>query len=308
MDRFAKIKIFVVYCLRNKKNGKRYIGKSSGYGDARTAARKRFAQHIANSSSDLEYALYRALRKYGHANFKLTVLSTHNTDRAALDAEVVAIAKHRTLIYLENSRGYNMTRGGDGVSGGQHSTATKAVMSARKKELFSDPDFRAAHARRLREANQNEEIRARKKAARDKMGRDPKYLAANAAHCAKVAADPVIKKKISASLKIWYADPANAVQRQRNKERIVANLRRPEVIEKNKLAVRALHKDPAYRAKMAAHRATPEYKARQAAATAKREADPAYRAKHRAAVIRRNADPAYQAAYRASVERRKNTQ
>lgn len=106
MDRIAKIKIFVVYCLRNRKTGHRYIGKTSGRCVARTAARKRFAQHIASAATDRAYTLGNAIHVFGHANFSVRVLSVHKTETAAFEAEQRSIARYKTCV-----DGYNMVSG-----------------------------------------------------------------------------------------------------------------------------------------------------------------------------------------------------
>lgn len=101
-----------VYIIKNKVNGKVYIGKTS----TRTVE-ERFLQHI-NDSKKKKYQskrlLYAAMKKYGIDNFCVEELEGGLTDDEACKQEVYYINKYRSFVKFDDCNGYNMTPGGDG--------------------------------------------------------------------------------------------------------------------------------------------------------------------------------------------------
>lgn len=103
-----------IYIIRNKINGKCYIGQS-------IYLKKRLYKHITLSDSKYyDSPLYRALKKYGIGNFEFDILETLDTSnfqeaKKQLDIwEKEYIKKYNS--YAPN--GYNQTLGGDaGVIG-----------------------------------------------------------------------------------------------------------------------------------------------------------------------------------------------
>ena len=113
-------KKFYVYCFINNKNGKMYIGKTKDI-------QKRCNEHkIADGKCP---AFHNAINKYGMDSFEFIVLNKYNTEKESLDAETYYISK-----YNSNTRefGYNLTDGGDGISGFKHSEESKTRMSISK--------------------------------------------------------------------------------------------------------------------------------------------------------------------------------
>lgn len=106
-----------VYLIRNKVNNKCYIGKSY-------TIFKRIREHINNSqnhnSNDYNYALSKAIRKYGLDNFEWKIIykikadDFSNADELLSKKEMQAIKAFNSYINQENSCGYNETHGGDG--------------------------------------------------------------------------------------------------------------------------------------------------------------------------------------------------
>lgn len=99
-----------VYLLRNKINGKCYIGQA-------VKLRKRLLHHINNLEHDrYDAPIYRALKKYGLENFELKILRTWHDALSARtkwemdQAEKLFIQEYNS--YAPN--GYNQTLGGDG--------------------------------------------------------------------------------------------------------------------------------------------------------------------------------------------------
>lgn len=123
--------IGTVYCFINNVNNKLYIGETvkSSYND-------RINEHHKNSVTVDNY-FYKAIRKYGWENFSVIVLFQtspyeNNDENKKLlnnivnEKEIYYINKYDTT---NPSKGYNLTKGGDGVVGYKFSEESKAKMS-----------------------------------------------------------------------------------------------------------------------------------------------------------------------------------
>lgn len=108
-----------IYCIRNKINNKRYVGRSFNI-------EKRLYDHfrIATSQSDLEqhkWKLYKAIKKYGTENFDTFILETIEDLEKQKEREVYWVS------YFDSYKnGYNSTPGGDHFSSKNHSPEVEA--------------------------------------------------------------------------------------------------------------------------------------------------------------------------------------
>lgn len=93
-----------IYKIENKITKKVYIGQS-------TDIEKRWKDHINNyKTSRYNYAIYRAMNKYGIENFSFEILEE-------CDINQLSIREKYWIQYFDSyNNGYNMTVGGDGVS------------------------------------------------------------------------------------------------------------------------------------------------------------------------------------------------
>ncbi len=108
----------IVYLVKNKMNGKGYVGQT------RRALNERWAEHVHNAlQMKKEMPIYAAIRKHGADNFEVTVLQECMSDVELNAAEMEWIAKLGTF-----SNGYNATRGGFGISGYRHTEDAKRRM------------------------------------------------------------------------------------------------------------------------------------------------------------------------------------
>lgn len=96
-----------IYCLENKRNGKQYIGKT------RLSVARRWWKHQKDARLGAEWAISRAIRKYGAQSFKVTIIATATTEKQANTLEKKFIALRKTY---KPAYGYNLTFGGDGIS------------------------------------------------------------------------------------------------------------------------------------------------------------------------------------------------
>ena len=107
-----------IYYIRNKVNGKMYIGKTNNY-------EKRRYQHF-NLPKNKFSILAKAFNKYGKDNFEMCPIVTFQAINNDILNHVLSwletyyIKKYNTL-----EHGYNMTKGGEGTSGYSHREETK---------------------------------------------------------------------------------------------------------------------------------------------------------------------------------------
>lgn len=93
---------YKLYVIRNKRNGKEYVGITI------SALEHRFNGHVANAKRGVRSKLYNAIRHYGRAAFVIELIRSDATDFAELQQQEVAeIAARGTL-----TRGYNVAKGG----------------------------------------------------------------------------------------------------------------------------------------------------------------------------------------------------
>lgn len=98
-------KIPYIYQIRNKANGKSYVGKTL------KTVEIRWKEHCAEALKERhkDRPLYRAIRKYGVDNFELSILEEVTNVNTINDREVYWIDALGTF-----RNGYNATKGGNG--------------------------------------------------------------------------------------------------------------------------------------------------------------------------------------------------
>jgi group I intron endonuclease len=98
-----------IYKFTNKNNGKVYIGKTV----QDPYERKR--QHCKDAENGSNTVLHKSLRKYGVEAFEFEIIATAQSDSELSDLEINLIADHDCCVLDGADKGYNMTRGGDGI-------------------------------------------------------------------------------------------------------------------------------------------------------------------------------------------------
>lgn len=148
---------YVIYCFKNKVNGKVYIGQTI------KSLRKRVIQHMTNSrpttKSHKSY-FHHALNKYGIDNFDLIVLERCVSQKELDERERYWIAYYNST---NKQYGYNIESGGNNgkkikpftdshkkalikANLGKHrSDETKSQLSKIHKEKWKDAEFRSKH-------------------------------------------------------------------------------------------------------------------------------------------------------------------
>lgn len=112
--------MFFCYKITNLINRKVYIGKTN----------RPHARWIEHRTRVKNYPLSNAIKKYGISNFSFKIIAISESESAINKAESLYIKLHRSNINIYGkSFGYNLTDGGEGISGWKHSPATLQRMS-----------------------------------------------------------------------------------------------------------------------------------------------------------------------------------
>lgn len=132
-----KQKVYYIYLYQNKINNKIYIGKTCNL--AKRATHHKLVAKYGKEKYKNSYSYFqKAINKYGIDNFSYDVIEQFDVEQEALEAEKFWIQYFRSW---EHTMGYNITMGGDGVSGFKHSKETKEhlseIMIGRKRTLQS---------------------------------------------------------------------------------------------------------------------------------------------------------------------------
>jgi hypothetical protein len=101
--------IYSIYRLTNLVNGKVYIGKT------KRDPHQRYSAHLQDAVKGSPFVLHIAIRKHGPENFKFEVIFNTFEENDLNTFERDFIAEHDCCILDGYERGYNMTRGGDGL-------------------------------------------------------------------------------------------------------------------------------------------------------------------------------------------------
>ncbi len=111
-----------LYVVENVKNGKLYVGITV------RPIEDRWRTHVERAKKGSKLALHSAIMKHGDNAFCLRLVDTFDTWTEACHAECAMIKKLST-----NTSGYNMTLGGDGVVGYNHTIDTRVRISRKLK-------------------------------------------------------------------------------------------------------------------------------------------------------------------------------
>lgn len=113
----------IIYMAENRTNGKSYVGQTVG------SLRRRKQEHIncsLNNNDNLYF--HNAIKKHGVGAFDWTVLDRCDNTKDLSKLEIYCIKLYDTF-----EKGYNLTCGGGGSLGFNHSEESKLRMSLAKK-------------------------------------------------------------------------------------------------------------------------------------------------------------------------------
>ena len=127
----------IIYYIKNKLNGKGYVGQHCGNSDSRWKQHLRESLQLENPKP-----LYSSIRKYGVDNFSYEVLEEVPIELGQKFLDIAEISWiHKKNTYIGNKQGYNLTLGGGG--GVREFCSTKGEGKAQYKwgQYSTDGDF-----------------------------------------------------------------------------------------------------------------------------------------------------------------------
>ena len=116
-------KQFCVYVIHNIINNKLYVGKAQN-----VKARWRGHIYCARGNGEPQFAIHRAIAKYGVNNFEFSIVQKFDNGDDCLKAEIYWIEYFKSR---ESAFGYNLTTGGEGVPGRVVSEKTRELIRAK---------------------------------------------------------------------------------------------------------------------------------------------------------------------------------
>lgn len=109
-----------IYMVTNSISGKRYVGKTT------TSVEERWKAHVSESHRNLSNsALHKAIQKYGQEAFVVSVVLRNIPVELLNHYEQLVIKRLKTRA----PQGYNLTDGGDGITGYHHTPEMRRHLS-----------------------------------------------------------------------------------------------------------------------------------------------------------------------------------
>lgn len=112
-------KLFHVYVIKNNKNTKMYVGKTSGRALNRWNKHLKIAEGKGSYSKYTKYPIHLAISKHSSDNFSFSVLESFVTEDEAYAAEIMYIQKFDAI-----KNGYNIANGGKSGGSGDESNVS----------------------------------------------------------------------------------------------------------------------------------------------------------------------------------------
>lgn len=139
------------------------------------SAEHRFYDHVRYSNYDSKTLICKALKKYGKENFELSELETCNSHKELTIAEIKWIAELKTYVGDKDSHGYNLTRGGEGMTGFKHSEQSLQKMSETHKGRKASEETKLKRSKSMMGKNTGKKrsLETRKKQSDLKKGKKP---------------------------------------------------------------------------------------------------------------------------------------
>jgi len=169
MGKIIKDRECIVYMATSKTSGKSYVGVTS------KGIHRRKLEHFWDASVGSSLYFHKAIRKYGREDFKWETLVSSSNWRDALVLEIFFIREFQTF----KTKGYNLTKGGEGLLGHIHSVETRNKMSVSSKANIPNME-RLSNLAKLRKGSTHSNE------TREKMSRAHKGVSLSEEHCKRI--------------------------------------------------------------------------------------------------------------------------
>jgi|APCry1669189883_1035261.scaffolds.fasta_scaffold18052_2 group I intron endonuclease len=133
------MKIYSIYKVTNKTNGKTYIGFDSNW------PTRKYQHKNRAKKGTIKYRLYLAINKYGWNNFEWSIIYQSKE----LEHTLKVMEPYFIMEYNSMASGYNMTLGGDGTPGHLRDPKIAKEHSKRMKKHFENPENRIKVGERM---------------------------------------------------------------------------------------------------------------------------------------------------------------
>jgi hypothetical protein len=253
-----------IYLVTNLVSGRKYVGLTKGID-------KRWGEHKSAARTGSPYPLHRAMRKHGAQNFRVTCLEVvDGTHGDLLAAEVRQITSHDCVA----PKGYNLTRGGEGVDLSVPGVYERMIAGARKRS--ANPEWQKNVVEAAKRRANDPDCQAKLRSGVRKRTADPCWQKNVAEGARKRSSEPGFRDACSRGAQRRLSSPE---WREANLKQLAAQHADPEWQAANKAGLRKAQAVASARAKARDAHLPPEDQARRAK---RREIDRLYQARKRA--------------------------
>jgi len=188
----------IIYKVINRINGKCYIGQTI------QILEERKNQHLHNY---IKTYFHNALKKYGEDNFDWEIIEKCDSKNELDEMEFHYIKQYNSHIF---EGGYNLTWGGEGITGYKHSDETKTKIGNKSKQTWNN---------RNNNNNNLEEYKTKISIANIKRYEDPKEREKLSMAQKKRYEDPKEREKTGTAIqKVWNNSNSGLNSIERNKK------------------------------------------------------------------------------------------
>lgn len=227
-----------VYAIRNRKNGKKYVGSTADL-------RQRWGEHrgALRAGRHINRHLQSAWNKYGEEAFDFIVLE-YCTPSLLIEREQAYLPEERTVAALKRNGYYNQAPIAGSVLGYRHSEETRRMLSEHTKKQMATPDatmpLREGWKRYWSDPEARKAVSARERGKR----LSPETRQAISQTLKNVLATTEARQRRSAAGKAYNADPE--VRRRKSTQR-KAYTSKPEIKAKIAEETKQRWTDPVFR-------------------------------------------------------------
>lgn len=187
-----------VYAIEHLGMRRRYVGSAMNI-QARWTRHKRELRNGDHGNRPLQ----RAWRKYGEIAFRLIVLA--DLRHVVKEELAFALVEEETAQIAKCRNPYN--RRGAGYARAPLTDEARANLSAKRKAMWADPEFRARRAASLAWAYTDPDVQARRGRAISAALAGPDAKAVKSTNARKMWADPEKRAHLSEKRRKMWADP-----------------------------------------------------------------------------------------------------
>jgi group I intron endonuclease len=144
----------IIYLIRNRVNGKVYIGKFQAHD-----VQRRWRYHQKAAARGSRNCFHAAIRKYGHKAFSIEILCYAKDKLELIELEKHYIAKYKSYP-PQAGFGYNMTLGGDGIVGLKQSAEHRRKLGLAISKALNGRKLSASHKRNIGDAIRGKNVAA----------------------------------------------------------------------------------------------------------------------------------------------------